>query len=216
MRINRISVAVVALGAASLLASQTAAFGDTLPSGQRTLGGTTIEPAYDDMTGSLVYLSTPNGTQQGNQVHANAHNTADIYLPMYPTGSDVGALNCQHQPMENCPDHGQIVTDIAMHYPPVASVYANGVVGHDHLVGIASTGGDFNVTWEPVLVLFTPAGIAHGANQTHITTLAQIDAAVSAGYATELRLPPATFKCASVNVAAYNHGTAVTPVAPAP
>lgn len=216
MRITRVCVAVIAIGVASLTGSQTAALGDTLPSGQRLLGNTTVEPAYDDVSGSLVYLSTPNGTQQGNQVHPNAHNTAELYLPMYPTGSNVGALNCQHQPMENCPDHGQIVTDIAMHYPPVSPVYSNGVIGHDHLVGIASTKGDFNVTWVPVLVLFTPSGIAHNANQSHMTTLAQIDAAEAAGYATELRLDPATFKCASVNAAAYNRGTPVPAVAPNP
>lgn len=216
MRITRVCVAVIALGAASLMATPSAAYGDTVPSGQRTLGNTTIEPAYDDTTGSLVYLSTPNGTQQGNQVHPNAHNTAELYLPMYPTGSDVGVLNCQHQPMENCPDHGQIVSNIAMHYPPVSPVYDNGVIGHDHLVGIASTRGDFNVTWVPVLVLFTPSGIEHGANQTHITTLAQIDSAEAAGYVTELRLDPATFKCASVSAAAYSRGTAVPSVAPNP
>ena len=76
-------------------------------------------------------------------------------------------------------------------------------MGHDHLVGIASTGGDFNVLWEPVLVLFTNATAA----KTHITTLAQIQAAEAAGNAFEVPLPQLTFHCSAVSAAAYWRGT---------
>jgi len=198
-----------ALAMASVLAVPASAVGSTLPSGQVVVGNKTIEPAYDDTTGQLVYLSTPMGTQQGGQVHANAHNSAPLYLPMYPAASTVGTLNCQHLPMDNCPDHGPLVAGIAQGAVP--AVYGDGVLGHDHLVGIASTGGDFNVTWVPVLLLFTPAATTQEMN-THITTLTQIHALEAEGHMFEIPLPPAAFKCASVSAAVYNHGTPVTPV----
>jgi hypothetical protein len=86
------------------------------------------------------------------------------------------------------------------------------VAGHDHLIGIASSGGDFNVLWEPVLVLFTDKGCADKGlpatcNVTHITTLAQIQQAEAAGQAFEFALPQATFHCSSVSAAAYLRGT---------
>jgi hypothetical protein len=83
------------------------------------------------------------------------------------------------------------------------TVYGGGVVGHDHLLGIASTGGDFNVLWEPVLILFTnPAAATH-----HITTLAQLQQAEAAGDAVEFPLPQATFHCSVTSAAAYARGT---------
>ena len=168
-------------------------------SGSFTGGGGTIEPAYDDMTGTLVYLLTPNGARP----HPNSHNVAPIYLPVYPAGSgiDPASLNCAHVPADNCPDHGPAVAGAAMSIVP--SVYGGGVLGHDHLIGIASTGGDFNILWEPVLVLFTNAQAA----TQHITTLAQIDAALSAGDVIEIPLPALTFHCSSVSAAVYNSGT---------
>lgn len=111
-------------------------------------------------------------------------NVAPIYLPMYPVGSgiDPATLNCVHVPADNRPDHGPLLAAVAASIMP--NVYGHGVVGHDHLVGIASTGGDFNILWEPVLVLFTNPTAA----TTHITTLA-------------------TFHCSSVSAAAYWRGT---------
>ena len=177
-------------------------------------GGGTIEPAYDDSTGTLVYIQTPNGAH----VHLVSKidpatglpvNVAPIYLPMYPVGSgiDPATLNCAHQPADNCPDHGPATAGAAMGIDP--AVYSGGVLGHDHLIGIASTGGDFNVLWEPVLVLFTNAGCATGnptCNVTHLTTLAQIQAAEAAGKAFEVPLLALTFKCAPVSAAAYARG----------
>ena len=180
----------VSLGAGSMSAA-------SLPSGEVKLGQTVIEPAYDDTTGMLVYLSTP----MHAVVHPNfAHNVAPIYLPMYPVGSTVGTLNCMDIPVENCPDHGAAVAGIAEGAVP--SVYGAGVLGHDHLVGIASTGGDFNILWEPVVILFTNPD---AANQ-HVTTLAQIQAALASHNAIEIPLPPATFHCSVVSGAAYARG----------
>ena len=181
----------VSLGAGSISAT-------SLPSGEVKLGQTVIEPAYDDTTGTLVYLSTP----MHAVVHPNfAHNVAPIYLPVYPVGSTVGTLNCMDIPVENCPDHGALIAGLAGHVNP-NGVYSGGVIGHDHLVGIAATGGDFNILWEPVVILFTNPD---AANQ-HVTTLAQIQAALASHNAIEIPLPPATFHCAAVSAAAYAQG----------
>ena len=181
----------VSLGAGSISAT-------SLPSGEVKLGQTVIEPAYDDTTGTLVYLSTP----MHAVVHPNfAHNVAPIYLPMYPVGSTVGTLNCMDIPVENCPDHGALIAGLAGFVKP-NGVYSGGVLGHDHLVGIAATGGDFNILWEPVLVLFTNAD---AANQ-HVTTLTQIEAALASHNAIAIPLPPATFPCSVVSGAAYARG----------
>jgi hypothetical protein len=177
-------------------------------SGHFVGGGGSIEPAYDDTTGTLVYIQTPNGPP----VHPAQHidpatglpkNVAPIYLPMYPAGSgiDPASLNCAHVPADNCPDHGPLVAGVAATIEP--AVYGPGVLGHDHLLGIASTGGDFNVLWEPVLVLFTSVD----ASKTHITTLAQIKDAEKRGDAFEVPIPPATFHCSVVSAASYNRAT---------
>lgn len=206
-----VSLAAVLALLATLSVSTVSASG--MPSGQRTIGnvsfdwstmtftggGTTIEPAYDYSTGGLVYLSTPVGAK----VHPNAHNVAPLYLPVYPVGSgiDPASLNCAHMPADNCPDHGPFISAVVQSIIP--SVYGGGVLGHDHLVGLSATGGDFNVIWEPVLVLFTNPDAA----KTHLTTLAQIDAAYAAHQIIEIPVPSADFNCASVSAAVYNHGT---------
>jgi hypothetical protein len=215
--LKRLVLAAIVAGTAVLLVASSGTAGGSTPSGQRMFGpttfdptsgsfvggGGTIEPAYDDTTGTLVYLSTPNGPP----VHVPKKidpstgmpvNVAPIYLPMYPVGSgiDPATLNCAHVPAD-----GPLLAGAAMGIMP--SVYGGGVIGHDHLVGIASTGGDFNILWEPVLVLFTNAAAA----TTHITTLAQINAAVANGDAIEVPIPPATFHCSSVSAAAYWRAT---------
>ena len=180
--------------------------GDTTYSsatGHFTGGGGTVEPAIDDANGSTVYLFTPNNAK----THANTHNFAPLYLVVYPVGSgiDPASLNCQHLLADlttlhdNCIDHGPIVAGAAGASP----VYVRGVIGHDHLVGIASSGGDFNVIWEPVLVLFNSVD----ASTTRILTLDQLNKAFGAGQVSETPLPSLDFNCASVSAAVYNHGT---------
>ena len=176
--------------------------------GQFIGGGGTIEPAYDGDTGTLVYLQTPNNVPVNLPKKIDPGtglpvNVAPIYLPVYPAGSgiDPATLNCAHVPADNCADHGPGVAGAAIGI--MHSVYGGGVLGHDHLVGIAKTGGDFNVLWEPVLVLFTNAAAA----KTHITTLAQIKAAEANGDAFEVPLPQLTFHCSSVSAAAYLRAT---------
>jgi hypothetical protein len=219
---KRVLALATLIGAVALVIATAAVSAGAMPSGQRMFGhtsfdstagvfvggGGTIEPAYDATTGTLVYLSTPNGAhvhlvKKIDPSTGMPINVAPIYLPVYPAGSgiDPATLNCAHVPADNCPDHGPLIAGAAMSIEP--SVYGGGVVGHDHLVGIASTGGDFNILWEPVLVLFTNADAA----KTHITTLAQIQAAEAAGNAFEVPLPQATFHCSSVSAAAYWRAT---------
>lgn len=226
---KRFAAATFLIGSLALLVAASAISAGS-PSGQRmygntsfdsatghfTGGGGAVEPAYDDSTGTLVYLQTPNNVPV-NLTHVPTDpstgmpvNVAPIYLPVYPVGSgiDPSTLNCSHQP-DNCPDHGPGVAGAAMGIESL--VYADGVLGHDHLVGIASTGGDFNVLWEPVLVLFTKQGCATNDptcnSHTHITTLAQINAAVLAGTAIEVPLPQLTFHCSATSAAAYWRAT---------
>lgn len=198
-----VSFGVASVSATSPLPSGQVTIGNTslsmTPTPHFTGGGGVVEPAYDDTTGNLVYLLTPTNAK----THPNAHNVAPLYLPVYPVGSgiDPASLNCAHMPADNCPDHGPGVAGAAMGIMP--SVYGGGVLGHDHLVGIASTGGDFNIIWEPVLVLFTSA---ESATQ-HITTLSQITAALNKGQIIEVPLPQLDFNCASVSAAVYARGT---------
>jgi hypothetical protein len=192
----------VSAGSAATVSSGQVMNGNTsfsTATGHFTGGGNTVEPAINDANGATVYLLTPTNAK----VHPNAHNVAPLYLPVYPAGSgiDPASLNCAHVPADNCPDHGPGVAGAAMSIVP--SVYGGGVVGHDHLVGVASTGGDFNIIWEPVLVLFTSADAA----TQRITTLAQIETAKKAGQIQEVPLPQLDFHCAIVGAAVYDHGT---------
>lgn len=212
---NRILRGAAALGLAltfGVIGASTSSAA-TAPSGQRmspnttfdtstghfTGGGGTVEPALDAGTGATIYLWTPNNAK----VHPNAHNVAPLYLPVYPasSGVDPASLNCAHVPVDNCADHGPGVSGAAASIMP--SVYGAGVIGHDHIAGVASSGTDFNVIWEPTLVLFTNAD---AANQ-RLTTEKQVDDAEKAGNAIEVPLPQLDFNCAIVGAAVYNHAT---------
>jgi hypothetical protein len=182
------------------LVAQPMASASTAPSGERTVGQSIVAPAYDDSTGGVVYFSIP--TQA--TVDPNPHNTAPLYFPVYPVSAPFGPLDCRHIPgPDNCPDHGPAVAGLAAHVMP--GVYGGGVLGHDHLIGIASTGGDFNVDWLPVAVLFTNKA---AANQ-HLTTKSQLDTAVANHNAIEIPIPSATFHGQVVSAAVYEHGTPV-------
>ncbi len=198
MNIRRL--AVIPLLLAALFAVATAAFADGLPSGERVLGRSTLEPAYNDGNGNLIYLLTPVKAA----VHSNPHAWAPIYIPVYPTSvaGSVGTLNCMHIPSDNCPDHGPEVAAAAAAIMP--SVYGGGVVGHDHLLD-GPGGSEFNIAWEPVLVLFTNTAAA----SEHITTEAQLDAAAARGDVIEIPLPELTFNCSVVPASLYGRSAPV-------
>jgi len=204
---------ITALTVLALAPSASLAAADTsVPSGERTLGQVSIEPAYDDSTGTLVYLATPahlaplSPTNPINTV--NQHAAAPLYIVVYPPGTP-GTFNCMGVP-GNCPDHDAVIAGVATgNEPAVYGTVPADVPGHDHLVGIASTGGDFNVPWHVYVELFTP-----GATVTHITTLAELKAAWDHGYIDKTSSGQGidtgiTFVCASVSQAAYQAGTPV-------
>jgi hypothetical protein len=181
-----------------------------LLTGEREVGQSLVEPAYEDMTGNLIYLLTP--IHAPFPVNANEQAWEPIYIVVYPTSSagSVGVLNCMHRPQDNCPDHGPEVAAAAAGIEP--AVYGGGVLGHDHILHAPGPpGGAFNVNWEIHLVLFTNAAAA----RTHITTLAQLQAAKARGDVIDIDTDTA-FACAVVPATVYAQGSPVTPVTPPP
>jgi hypothetical protein len=175
---------------------------DALPSGEHLLGNTSIEPAYDDATGNIVYLLTPNRLAPlgaNNPINnVNPHAVAPLYLIVYPPGTP-GILNCMGVP-GNCPDHGGVIAGLATSVrPDVYGTDPSAVPGHDHLVGMPRT-GDFNVAWRVYVELFRP-----GATVTHITTLPQLQKAWSEGAIQEVDTG-ITFVCSVVSRSAYMAG----------
>jgi hypothetical protein len=187
------------VGAALLLpAAAGARTTASIPSGERVLGQSVIEPVYDDeRPGTVGYVSTP--THVPDPVKATPA-LEPFFLPVYPVGSTVGALICRHTPTENCPTHGNVIAGLAQSVMP--SVYGAGVLGHDHLMDFAG-GGNFSANWLPIVVLFTST---RAANE-HLLTDDQIEAAVGRGDAIEVPLPPAAFLCAPVPAATYARAT---------
>jgi hypothetical protein len=170
-----------------------------LPTGETKLGQSLVEPAYNDVTGSIIYLLTPDNVP--NPTHTSSHAVAPLYLVEYPTGSTVGRLNCERVP-GNCPDHDGAVAGAAAFFMP--AVYGPGVIGHDHLVAPPGHQGDFNIAWNVIEVLFTSKPAANN----HITTLAAINAAIASGDVKTLDLGFA-FHSSVVSAAAYNAGTPI-------
>ena len=179
------------------------ALADTLPSGERSHGNVTIEPAYNDADGSIIYLQTPdhhaplgptNTTQQ-----VNPHAVAPLYLIVYPAGTS-GTFNCMGVP-GNCPDHGGAIAGLAAGQMPSVYPVAAAVPGHDHLVGVAKTGGDFNVAWHVYVELFTSTGAVH-----HITTLTDLNNTKDSGGLKEVDTG-IVFLCTIVSESSYLAGT---------
>ena len=177
-----------------------------VPSGQRQLGQTVIEPGYDDKTGNLIYIMTPMGAPFPS--HADAHAVSPLFIVVYPNSaaSSVGTMSCAHEGGDNCPDHGPAFAALAQTVVP--RVYGDGVWGHDHVMD-GPGGSEFNVAWQVVVVLFTNAEAA----KTHITTEAQLDAAIEAGDAFTIETPT-IFNCNLVSAATYRRATPIPPVAP--
>jgi hypothetical protein len=180
-----------------------------VPSGERVLGQTTIEPAYNADTGQILYLLTPMGAPFPSK--ANYHAVSPLYLVVYPhsAADAVGPMNCAFETGDNCPDHGQGIANLAAGQFGEPGVYGAGVWGHDHIVDPPG-GADFNIAWHVVVVLFTDNATA----DTHLTTEAQIDAVVASGHAREIETP-IVFNCNVVPAVTYWRGTPVTPVPPA-
>jgi hypothetical protein len=172
-----------------------------LPTGEHMLGNSLIEPAWEDVSGTIIYLLTPLGSPF--PTHTSSHAVAPLYLVEYPPGSNVGTMNCMGVP-GNCPDHDiEVATAATQIMPSVYGTDPTAVPGHDHLVAGPSSGGDFNVAWEVIEVLFTSK-----AAVTRLTTEEAVDAAIARGDAIEADLGFA-FHCSVVPAAPYLRGTPV-------
>ena len=181
------------------------AMADSLPSGERSHGNVTIEPAYNDSDGSLVYLSTPNHLEPLGPTNViqkvNPHAVAPLYLIVYPAGT-AGTFNCMGVP-GNCPDHGGAIAGLASSTEPSVYPSADAIPGHDHLVGVAKTGGDFNAAWRVYVELFTSDVAVR-----HITTLTDLNAAKSSGDVIEVDTG-IVFLCSIVSSSSYLAGSPV-------
>lgn len=205
---SRVLVAAVSLGLGVGVVAAVASPGPTpAPTGARVQGQSELEPVFNaENYGEVGYVKVPSGTQQ--PLPANPASWSPIYLLVYPDGSTIttsgtgatGPLDCQHIPMENCPSHGNAIAALAMKTIP--SVYGGGVLGHDHVMDFPG-GDDWNVAWEPVVVLFTSATAA----DTRLLTDTQIDNFVSQGKAIEIRLPQKTFHCSLAPVSVWDLST---------
>ena len=196
-------VLLVAVAATALLVNISAAGADSTPTGERAFHQASVEPAYNAANaGQLGFLLTP--TKAPDPVKSNPKSWAPIYLPIYPTTTTVTTtLNCMHVPVENCPSHGDLVAGAAQGISQAngfGSVYSGGVLGHDHILDFPGA-DDFNIAWEPVLVLFKTAA---AANQHLLTD----DAILNAEANGDVMLVPApnlTFMCAVVPATIWNN-----------
>lgn len=199
---------VTAFAASLTHIAHSRAAGTSSPSGERLLGQSTLEPVYDDTTGNVTYIMTPNNAPNF-PVKSNPASWAPFYVVAYPVGVSFGPLQCAHIPADNCPPTGQVIAQIAA--ATIPAVYGpadgSGVAGHEHLMAPPGSGGDFNVAWEPFLVFFTST-----AAVTHLTTLTQLNAALASGAAIKVERPDLTFLCEVVSANVYAHATPVTPV----
>lgn len=172
-----------------------------LPTGERQVGRSAIEPAYNADTGTILYLKTPE--KSPFPTHTSAHAVSPLYLVEYPPGSTVGTLNCQGVP-GNCPDHDAAVAAVATaNKPDVYGTDPTLLPGHDHIVDPQGA-PDFNVAWEVVEVLFTNRAAAN----THLTTDTAIKNAVAAGDAVTVDLGFA-FHCSVAPQSLYARGTPI-------
>jgi len=184
-------------------------------SGQRTFGQASVEPAFDDSTGGPVYLLTP--VKAPLPTNNNARADAPLYLVVYPLTSTISAsdLNCQPT---NC-DHANVLPFPNSDYGALpatdkacvdfnSSSPCSSVKGHDHLVGIASTGGDFNVAWNVKLVFFTHDGFISGKINTRILTLSQLQTLANNGDVV-ISDTPIIFHCSKTSAETYEKATPV-------
>ncbi len=185
-------------------------------SGQRTFAKASVEPATDYANGSTIFLLTP--VKAPFPSKANPVATAPLYLPLYPMSSTVvaGELNCQPT---NC-DHANVLPFPdpgfygALAGNNAACADFNGgqpcalVKGHDHLVGKASTHGDFNVAWTVYPVIFTHKAFGDGMINVRIRTLTQLMAERDSG---DVVIAPqlVTFNCSITSAQTYALGTPV-------
>lgn len=197
---------LVAGAALALLVVTGPVSASTAPSGERSIGntnkgGATIEPAYDYNTGKATYILTPTKAFFSK---ASAAAVAPLYIVVYPSSYPGWTLDCMGVP-GNCPDHDGLIAGAATAVEP--GVYGTdpaAVPGHDHLLGLPTTGGDWNVAWHVYVILFTNSAAA----DTHVTTLTQLQGDLDSGDAVSVD-SGIIFNCSAVPASLYWSGSAI-------
>jgi hypothetical protein len=174
-------------------ASPNAAKNPLVFQGEKIQASSVINVLYDwdvGESGPVVTASRPMGPARWPE-HNSEQAVSYIYVVVYPIGSTVTGLMCYDTPNETCPDHGPVIAAGAMQIDP--AIYGGGVLGHDHMSPARAAHA------YAVFVLFTnPAAI-----NTHITTRAQVQAAVAAGDAFLYPVPDLTFHNSPVDGRLY-------------
>ena len=207
-KLARLSLFVAAASVVLPAVAAVPAAADSLPSGQRFLGQSVLEPVYnDEQAGEIGFINQPLNVAQ--PVNSNPSVWDPFYVVVYPVTSTVPettTLQCQHMLVDNCPTNGQAVAAFAVKNEP--DVYGAGVAGRDHLMDFPG-GSQFNPNWEPIIVLFTPHALTgdHPAIDDHVLTDAQISALVSSGDVMEFPNPARAFICSLVSATVYNMAT---------
>jgi hypothetical protein len=191
---------MVLVASLALVFNVSPATAGAIPTGQRIFHNGGVEPVYDAAhAGRIGFLYEPSKAP----MHAPPVAWAPIYVPVYPTGTTAAStFLCMHQPVENCPSHGNAIAGAAQAIMP--GVYGDGVIGHDHVFDFPG-GDDFHFAWEPVLVLFTSTPAAN----EHLLTDDAILAARDRGDVMLIPLADATFNCAVVSSALWDRATPV-------
>lgn len=180
-----------------IAASSNAAQNPTVFQGEKIHANSVINVLYDwdvGESGPVVYASRPMGPQRWPE-HNSAQAVNYIYVVVYPVGSTVKGLMCYDTPNETCPDHGPVISAGAMQANP--AVYGSGVLGHDHMSQQRAAHA------YAVFVLFTSKAAAN----THITSRAQVQAAIAAGKAFLYPVPDLSFHNAPVDGRIYELAT---------
>ena len=176
-----------------------------------------IQVALDGETGKTVFILTPDKAPAPTPTNAAAQ--APIYLIAYPVQSTIPAdhLDCT---VTNCKglnvlpfansSYGELSGTSAACEAFNQGKPCSPVEGHDHIVGTPFTGGDFNVAWHKVLVVFTAKGFQNKAYNTRITTVNQLEGLLSEGYIKTMDVPSSSFNCNLVPETRYEQGTPVT------
>ena len=190
----RFLLTITAMGALVATMAPIAGAQTTWYTGQRAFGQVTVEPAVNDANGEQIFLLTPNKAPFPSKAPEKAQ--SPLYLVAYPTNSTItDAFNCTPT---TC-DHAQRVP--APWYP------SNGLLkGHDHLVGLPNTHGDWNVAWDVEVDIFTPKGFSDGAINHRILTLDALNKAKADGDIQPIDIG-IVFNCSSTNIVTYLKGT---------
>ena len=222
--LNSIMLRVALLGAAvAMLYSPIAALAQTdqLFSGEVVQGYSTIGPVFDSATGETIFVRQALGAPM--PVKSNAHSMSPVYVVVYPTDSHLPASSMQCQP-SNCehlnvlpfpdPDYGDFGPDATA----VCKMWNGGgacspVLGHVHLFGVASHGGDFTVPHYVMLLLFTHQAFTNCAIDRSrcaydqlVKTQAQMQAMVASGDLIPPQNTPITVNLSVVPEVTYELG----------